>query len=87
MIPVYAVVTSAWELGSDKLPAPAAFMESMAEVLLGFDALPPMAVEACLWASVGIAIPILKKYSSIGIGFQAVSPWELRSSSLPTTRW
>ena len=65
VIPVYAVVTSAWELGSDKLPAPAAFAwKSMAEVLAkGFDALPPMALEAVLIASlVGMAIPILRKW-------------------------
>ena len=65
VIPVYYVVTEAWELGSDKLPAPAAFAwKAMAEVLnQGFDALPPMAVEAVMWASLfGIAIPIIRKF-------------------------
>ena len=56
----------------------------MAEVLAqGFDALPPMAVEACIWASlVGIAIPILKKYkpdwkwlpSGIAMGIAFIIP-------------
>ena len=65
VIPVYYVVTEAWELGSDKLPAPAAFAwKAMAEVLnKGFGALPPMAVEAVMWASlVGIAIPVIRKF-------------------------
>ena len=65
VIPVYYVVTEAWELGSDKLPAPAAFTwKAMAEVLnKGFGALPPMAVEAVMWASLaGIAIPVIRKF-------------------------
>ena len=85
VIPVYAVVTSAWELGSDKLPAPAAFAwKSMAEVLAkGFDALPPMAIEAVIFASIiGCAIPIIRKFkpswnwmpSGIAVGIAFIVP-------------
>ena len=68
VVPVYNIFTTGYELGGDKLPAPAAMAwKAMAELLAkGLDALPPQAGMAILVASaVGIAIPLLRKVESI----------------------
>ena len=68
VVPVYNIFTTGYELGGDKLPAPAAMAwKAMAELLAkGLDALPPQAGMAILIASaVGIAIPLLRKVESI----------------------
>jgi uncharacterized oligopeptide transporter (OPT) family protein len=68
VVPVYNIFTAGYELGGDKLPAPAAMAwKAMAEILAkGFDALPPQAVMAVLFAGlVGIAIPLLRKIERI----------------------
>jgi len=68
VIPVYRLITSAYEIGGDRLPAPAAFAwKAMAELLAkGWGALPPHAEKAVLIAACfGIAFPLLRKISSI----------------------
>jgi uncharacterized oligopeptide transporter (OPT) family protein len=68
VVPVYYIFTSAYELGSDQIPAPAAMAwKAMAELLAkGFGALPPHATEAVLIAAiVGASIPFLRKIESI----------------------
>jgi uncharacterized oligopeptide transporter (OPT) family protein len=78
VVPVFQILTSAWELGSDKLPAPAAFAwKAMAELLVnGFDSLPPYAVTAIAIAVVFGALlpclrlsPRLKPYVPSGLAF------------------
>jgi uncharacterized oligopeptide transporter (OPT) family protein len=82
IVPVFQVLTNAYGLGSEKLPAPAAFAwKAMAEVLVdGLDSLPPHATTAAAIAAVfGIALPCLRRVPSIkafvpsglafGIGF------------------
>lgn len=82
VVPVFEVLTNAYGLGSEKLPAPAAFAwKAMAEVLAdGFDSLPPHATTAAAIAAVfGVALPCLRRVPSIkafvpsglafGIGF------------------
>jgi uncharacterized oligopeptide transporter (OPT) family protein len=62
-VPIYLLVTSAYALGSDKLPAPSAFAwKAMAEVLAGgFDALPTKAVFGVLGGLLlGTAVPLLR---------------------------
>ena len=68
VVPVYALFTTSYEIGGEKLPAPAAFAwKAMAELLAkGFDALPPHAIEAVIGAClVGIAVPFLRKIPAI----------------------
>ncbi|MCO4760856.1 MAG: OPT/YSL family transporter [Myxococcales bacterium] len=68
VVPVYALFTTSYEIGGEKLPAPAAFAwKAMAELLAkGFDALPPHAVEAVIGAAlVGMAVPLLRKIPAI----------------------
>ena len=68
VVPVYNIFTAGYELGGDKLPAPAAMAwKAMAELLAkGLDALPPQAGMAVLVATiVGIAIPLLRKVDGI----------------------
>jgi OPT family oligopeptide transporter len=63
-VPIYLLVTSAYEIGSDKLPAPSAFAwKAMAELLAqGFGALPTNAVWGVVCGAVfGALIPILRK--------------------------
>jgi uncharacterized oligopeptide transporter (OPT) family protein len=82
VVPVFKILTRAWELGSDELPAPAAFAwKAMAEVLAdGFGSLPPHATTAAAIAAIfGAALPCLRRIPSIkpfvpsglafGIGF------------------
>ena len=62
-VPIYLLVTSAYPLGSDKLPAPSAFAwKAMADVLAqGLDALPTYAEWAVLCGAIfGILIPLLR---------------------------
>lgn len=64
VVPVFKVLTDAWELGSEQLPAPAAFAwKAMAEVLAkGFAGLPPHATTAAIIGAIfGVAIPLLRK--------------------------
>ena len=64
VVPVFKIVTAAWELGSDKLPAPAAFAwKAMAELLAeGFGSLPPYAPTAMAIAALfGAALPCLRR--------------------------
>ena len=68
VIPVYTLFTTAYEIGGDKLPAPAAHAwRAMAELLAqGLDALPAMAGPAVMWAlALGILLPILRRVDSI----------------------
>ena len=63
-IPAYLLVTSAYPLGGDQLPAPAAFSwKAMAELLTqGLDALPPNAVPAvAIGAVFGALLASLRK--------------------------
>jgi uncharacterized oligopeptide transporter (OPT) family protein len=67
-VPAYLLVTSAYEIGGDQLPAPAAHAwRAMAEVLArGFDALPPHAIPAVLMGLVfGALLPILRRIKPI----------------------
>ncbi len=67
-VPVYKLLTSAYELGGEKLPAPAALAwKAMAELLNeGLEALPPHAEWAIAWAcGVGVLIPFLRKIEAI----------------------
>ncbi|MHC4217978.1 MAG: OPT family oligopeptide transporter, partial [Planctomycetota bacterium] len=63
-VPAFLLVTSAYEIGGDELPAPAAHAwRAMAEVLArGFEALPPHAVPAVLLGMVfGAMLPVLRR--------------------------
>jgi len=63
-VPIFLLVTNAYPLGSDKLPAPSAFAwKAMAEVLAeGFDAMPTHAAWAALAGLLfGAAVPLLRK--------------------------
>lgn len=64
VVPVYNHFTRAWELGGEKLPAPAAMAwKAMAELLAGgFDMLPPHATQAlAIAAIVGTILPVLRR--------------------------
>ena len=68
VVPVYRIFTAAYELGSDQIPAPAAFAwKAMAELLVdGFAALPPHAPVALgVAAAVGVILPILRRIERI----------------------
>lgn len=68
VVPVYHIFTTAYEIGGDKLPAPAAHAwKAMAELLAeGFDALPPMALPAVAMAvCVGVLLPLLRQVSTL----------------------
>jgi len=68
VVPAYYLFTSAYKLGSDQIPAPAAMAwKAMAELLAkGFEALPPHATEAVIIASIiGAAVPLLRKIEGI----------------------
>lgn len=68
VVVVYEVFTKAHTLGSEQIPAPAAFAwKAMAELLVdGFAALPPYAPAAVASAAaVGIILPILRRVESI----------------------
>ncbi|HAA54485.1 MAG TPA: hypothetical protein DCE42_06995 [Myxococcales bacterium] len=84
-IPVYYLVTSAYKLGGEKLPAPAAkAWKAVAELLAkGTSALPPMAIYAIIVGLiVGALIPILRKVpvlkpyvpSGLAIGIAFIIP-------------
>ena len=63
-IPAYLLVTSAYPLGGEQLPAPAAFSwKAMAELLTqGLGALPPNAeVAVAAGAAFGVLLPILRR--------------------------
>jgi uncharacterized oligopeptide transporter (OPT) family protein len=67
-VPAFLLVTSAYEIGGDQLPAPAAHAwRAMAEVLArGFEALPPHAVPAVLMGMVfGALLPILRRFKPL----------------------
>ncbi len=67
-VPVYELLTNAYTLGGEKLPAPAAFAwKAMAELLNnGLGALPPRAEEAVAVACVvGVMIPLVRKIEAI----------------------
>lgn len=67
-MPVYYLFTSAYEIGSEQMPAPAAMAwKAMAEVLNeGFSALPKMAPQAIIIAAViGLLLACLSKIKSI----------------------
>jgi len=62
-VPIYLLMTSAYTLGSDEMPAPSAFAwKAMADVLAqGFDALPKYAEWGALAGALfGILIPVLR---------------------------
>lgn len=71
IIPViiaYALFTKAHKLGSEEVPAPAAFAwKAMAELLVeGFSALPPHATKAvAIAAAIGIIFPVLRRFDNI----------------------
>jgi putative OPT family oligopeptide transporter len=63
-VPIFLLVTNAYEIGSDKLPAPSAFAwKAMADVLaIGFHAMPTNAVYAALCGLLfGAAIPLVRR--------------------------
>lgn len=63
VVPVFTILTSAWDLGSKELPAPAGFAwKAMAEVLAkGFGSLPPYAPTAVLCGALfGALLPCLR---------------------------
>ncbi len=67
-IPAYLLVTSAYPLGEDQLPAPAAFAwKAMAELLTqGLDALPPHAGAAVVIGAVfGALLPVLRRIPAL----------------------
>ncbi len=67
-VPAYLLVTSAYPLGGEQLPAPAAFSwKAMAELLTeGLDALPPHAETAvAVGAAVGILLPVLRRFTGL----------------------
>lgn len=64
VVPVYTLFTTAYDLGSDELPAPAAKAWQAMAVLLadGFDALPSGAPAAVgIAAAIGVLLPILRR--------------------------
>lgn len=64
VVAAYEIFTRAYKLGSDEVPAPAAFAwKAMAELLVdGFGALPPYApVAVAIATTVGIILPILRR--------------------------
>ncbi len=68
VVPVYYIFTTAYEIGGDKMPAPAAMAwKAMAELLArGLEALPPHAEWAVLVAVLaGVAISLLRRVKSI----------------------
>jgi len=68
VVPVYYIFTTGYEIGGERLPAPAAFAwKAMAELLAkGFGALPPHATTAIVGAAlVGISIPLLRRVEPI----------------------
>ena len=68
VVPAYYLFTSAYEIGSDQIPAPAAMAwKAMAELLAkGFEALPPHATEAVIIATIiGASVPLLRKIEAI----------------------
>jgi putative OPT family oligopeptide transporter len=68
VVPAYYLFTAAHQLGSDEIPAPAAFAwKAMAELLVqGFGALPPHAVPAlAIAAAIGVILPSLRKIDRI----------------------
>jgi uncharacterized oligopeptide transporter (OPT) family protein len=68
VIPAYYLMTSAYELGSEKLPAPAAIAwKAVAEVLSqGFGMLPPMVPEAMIiGALIGVVFALLRRIKAI----------------------
>jgi uncharacterized oligopeptide transporter (OPT) family protein len=78
VVPVFTLLTSAWELGGKELPAPAGVAwKAMAEVLAkGFDSLPPYAPTATLCGALfGVLLPCLrlipkiKPYVPSGLAF------------------
>lgn len=67
-IPAYLLVTGAYPLGGEQLPAPAAFAwKAMAELLTqGAGALPPGASGAvAVGAAFGALLPLLRRYASV----------------------
>ena len=67
-IPAYLLVTSAYPLGGEQLPAPAAFAwKAMAELLTqGLGALPPHAeLAVAAGAAVGALLPILRRFRAL----------------------
>ncbi|MEM9660641.1 MAG: OPT/YSL family transporter, partial [Planctomycetota bacterium] len=67
-VPVYSIFRDAYEIGGEKLPAPAAqAWRAMAELLTeGLSALPPHAgVAVAVAACVGVALPVARKIGPI----------------------
>ena len=67
-VPAYLLVTSAYPLGGEQLPAPAAFSwKAMAELLTqGLGALPPQAeVAVAAGAALGALLPILRRVPAL----------------------
>ncbi|MCC7085798.1 MAG: OPT/YSL family transporter [Pirellulales bacterium] len=68
VIPVYRIFTSAYKLGEDQIPAPAAqAWKAMAELLVeGLQALPPHATTAlAIAAALCVVLPVLRKIDRI----------------------
>lgn len=85
VVPVYEIFTRAYKLGSEQVPAPAAFAwKAMAELLVnGFKSLPPHAPAALATAAaIGIILPILRRVerlkpvvpSGLAIGIAFIVP-------------
>jgi OPT family oligopeptide transporter len=68
VVVAYEIFTRAYKIGSEEIPAPAAFAwKGMAELLVnGFGALPPHApIAVAIAAAVGILLPVLRKIERI----------------------
>jgi OPT family oligopeptide transporter len=68
VVPVYRIFTSAYQIGSDQIPAPAAFAwKAMAELLAsGLESLPPHAPTAlAIAAAVGVLLPCLRRIERV----------------------
>lgn len=68
VVPVYFIFDAAYDIGGEKMPAPAAHAwRAMAELLTqGLDALPPNSgIAVLIAAAVGVLLPILRKVDGI----------------------
>jgi OPT family oligopeptide transporter len=85
VVPVYSIFTHAYEIGGEKLPAPAALAwKAMAELLAkGFSSLPPNTLPAVLIAAtIGITLALLRRLdrlnpyipSGLAIGIAFIIP-------------
>ena len=90
VVPVYHLFSSAYEIGGDRLPAPAAMAwKAMAELLAeGLDALPTHAEAAVAWAAgIGILLPLLRRVKFLTPYVPSGLRWASPASSQPIIHW